>query len=501
MTDQNIFNHFPGIVYRGRQESNLKFDFASHGVKSLTGYTSAEWVADGFNFSELVHPLDREMLAKKTLHAINEKRSLSVQYRIISKQGEIHYIWDRRYFDFNNESEIAFEGFIIDVSEQKLAEKALLQAQGFAKAVLDTAVEAIITINTKGIIESFNQSAQDMFKYRSWEVIGQNVKILMPEPFKKNHDSFINNYVRTGEAQIIGAGREVIGLCKDGKQFPIYLSVSEVHHQTERKFVGLIRDLTEQRAAEIEAGTAREQLAHIDRVNMLNEMATGIAHEINQPLTAISMYAQTAIRLLQTSSPDLQRLEDALSKLSAQAQRAGSVIERMQSMVRHRDSHREIISCNTLVKGVLNLAELEAKMRNIDIDFDLVSQDFFVFCDPVQIQQVALNLLRNGMQAMESINCENGNRIKVKIEEDKNSIKFSVIDQGAGITPKIEKILFEPFSSSKKNSLGVGLSLCASIISSHGGQMGYTNNINGGANFYYTLPKVDNDSSGLLESG
>jgi two-component system sensor kinase FixL len=227
---------------------------------------------------------------------------------------------------------------------------------------------------------------------------------------------------------------------------------------------------------------------------MLNEMATGIAHEINQPLTSISMYAQTAIRLLHSGSPDLERLEDALNKMSAQAQRAGSVIERMQSMVRHRDSHRENISCNTLVKGILNLAEVEAKMRNIDIDFQVVSQEYFVFCDPVQIQQVALNLLRNGMQAMESINCENGNLIMMKIEEEKSSIKFSVIDRGAGITPKIEKILFEPFSSSKKNSLGVGLSLCQSIISSHGGQMGYTNNINGGANFYYTLPKIDKDS-------
>ena len=369
------------------------------------------------------------------------------------------------------------------------AEIELLQAQSFANAVLDTAVDAIITINQKGSIESFNLAAEKIFLYSKNQVLGKNIKILMPQPFQREHDSYLSNYMHSNKAKIIGIGRDVIGLRKDGLEFPIHLSVSEVFHQTERKFVGIIRDISPQKKMEREAAEARDQLAHMDRVNMLSEMATGIAHEINQPLTAISMYAQTALRIIESPTPKMDLLTRSLEKLSVQSHRAGSVIERMQKMVRHEDSERQSVHCNNLIEGVRNLAEIEAQLRNIEIEFNPNTQEeCFIFSDTIQIQQVALNLLRNGMQAMESISCKNGNKISINIEIHKQHVKFSIVDQGTGITPEVEKILFEPFSSTKKQSMGIGLSLCRSIINSHGGQIGYTNNVQGGATFYFTLP-------------
>ena len=364
----------------------------------------------------------------------------------------------------------------------------LLEAQGFAKAVLDTAVDAIITINHKGIVESFNLAAERIFQYSQTEVIGNNIKMLMPQPFQREHDSYLDNYMQTSKAKIIGIGRDVIGLRKDGKEFPLHLSVSEVLHQTERKFVGIIRDLTHQKHIELEAAEARDLLAHMDRVNMLSEMATGIAHEINQPLTAISMYAQTALRLLENNPEKTDLLASSLEKLSVQAHRAGSIVERMQQMVKQEDGERELTDCNELIEGIRKLAEVEAQLRGIEITFEPIQEDCIIFSDSVQIQQVALNLLRNGMQAMASINNKNGNSICIRLEKSQDTVQFSVIDQGTGITPKVHEMLFVPFASTKKQGMGIGLSLCKSIINAHGGQLSYSNNHTAGATFYFTLP-------------
>ena len=364
----------------------------------------------------------------------------------------------------------------------------LLEVQGFAKAVLDTAVDAIITINHQGVVESFNLAAEKIFYYSKTEVIGHNIKMLMPQPFQREHDSYLANYMHSSTAKIIGIGRDVIGLRKDGNEFPIHLSVSEVFHQTERKFVGIIRDLTHQKRIELEAAEARDLLAHMDRVNMLSEMATGIAHEINQPLTAISMYAQTALRLLKSNPEKTDLLTTSLEKLSIQAHRAGSIVERMQQMVKQEDGERQVTDCNELMEGIQKLAEVEAQLRGIEIVFEPTQEDCSIFSDSVQIQQVALNLLRNGMQAMASINNKNGASIRIRIERSYETVKFLVIDQGTGITPEVHEILFEPFSSTKKQGMGIGLSLCKSIVNAHGGQLSYSNNHTAGATFYFTLP-------------
>ena len=367
------------------------------------------------------------------------------------------------------------------------SDDALADALEFSAAVVDSAVEAIITIDADGCIETFNRSAQRMFGYSHAEVLGRTINALMPEPYRSEHDGYIARYIETGEPKIIGTGREVRAQRKDGTVFPIHLSVSEIHARGMRKFVGLIRDISQQRAAERAANEHLEQLAHVDRLNMLGEMATGIAHEINQPLTAISLFSQAGRRLLESGQVD--RLPEIFDKLSQHAERAGSIIERMQTMAKRGESARAIVDLNALIEEVVELAEAEARMRDIDIAIDAAPELPAVDVDAVQIQQVALNLLRNGMEAMRSIDCARGATIRVVTRSKNNGdLEVAVVDSGCGVADDVADQLFTPFSTTKDTGMGMGLSLSRTIVIAHGGQLSFRNNGDGGATFWFTLP-------------
>ena len=486
-----LLENLPGMAYRFLNQENWSAEFVSEGCFELCGYTKRELEDHSINWNDLVHPGDRASLRTTVQKAIDVDQPYESEYRIITRDGQEKWVWSRGRLVHMEEEEgkrAYLEGLVTDITSQKKAATDLINAEAYAKAVVDTAAEAVITIDTHGRIETFNWAAQNMFGYSTGDIVGKNVRILMPEPYYTNHDQYIERYLQSHQAHVIGKGRDVTGRRKDGSLFPIRVSVSEVVSQSERKLVGLIRDLSEQRAAEQEAREHRERLAHVDRLNMLGEMATGIAHEINQPLSAMSMYAQSGIRFLEHTTPRLDRLRDALEKLSIQAHRAGAIIERMQQLGKQRESRLERIDCNELIGEVHYLAETEAHIRDMMIELDLCPEPRSVFGDPVQIQQVVLNLLRNGMEAMEIRNNRNENHIVLRTECTDNGFKVSVIDSGVGVSTDVAELLYQPFSTTKKTGMGLGLSICRSIISAHGGQMGFINNQAGGATFYFTLP-------------
>jgi two-component system sensor kinase FixL len=317
------------------------------------------------------------------------------------------------------------------------------------------------------------------------------VKILIPQSYNEHHDQYLAQYKRTNKTHIIGTGRELVAKRKDGTTFPIHLSVSEIPNHEEKMYVELIRDITQQRVLEDEASSHIEQMAHADRLNALGEMAAGIAHEINQPLTAISLFSQTAKNFCEIGK--FERLPELFDKISQQSLRAGSVLERVQMMTRQGDRSKEVIDSNILIDEVKKLAESEARLRDINIQLLPCHQKKNVFVDRVQIQQVILNLLRNGMEAMQSIDCRNGAIIKlqiklqIKVKAD-NCIEILVIDTGCGIPNSMIDNLFTPFSTTKKNGTGIGLSISKSIVEEHGGHIHFSENKPAGAIFYFTLP-------------
>ena len=358
------------------------------------------------------------------------------------------------------------------------------------KALLDAAVDAIIVIDHRGRIETFNSAAEVIFGFSAQEVLGKNVSLLMPEPYKSEHDDYLDNYLNTGNAKIIGFGREVQGKRQNGSVFPIGLSVGEISTDDQPKFVGIIRDITERKRSEEEIHQIRERLSQFGRLSTLGEMAAGLAHELNQPLTAIATYTQACQRLIESGQSDDDEILATLKKCDSQAQRAGDVIRRLRQFVQKKELGPQEVSCDDLIHDLAALAEVDARNNGIPLTIDVAERLPKIMVDAVQIQQVILNLIRNGIDAMMNMDhYDEGISVSVtKFENDQ--IKIAVTDHGTGITKEDEKKIFQPFFTTKSSGLGLGLAICQSIVASHGGVLRFTKNPSGGTTFYFTLPVI-----------
>jgi len=351
-------------------------------------------------------------------------------------------------------------------------------------ALLGAAVDAILVIDDKGVIETFNKAAEKLFGYPAADILGQNVSVLMPEPYRSEHDSYIARHLRTGENRIIGIGREVKGQNANGDVFPLDLSVGAIHHGTRKKFVGIIRDIRERKKTEGMLRQQQERLEHVTRLGTLGEMAAGIAHEINQPLTAIATYAQAARRLISSGQLEEERLLEILGKTGAQAERAGEIIRRIRNLARKQPAERERHDLVAVVQEALRLAEVDARLYGVRIEFREHEDLPPAWIDPVQIQQVVLNLIRNAIETVPAsrqivIQASNRGREEVVVE---------VSDDGPGIPEDLISEIFNPFFSTKELGTGMGLSISRSIVSAHGGRLEAKNNPTGGASFSIVLP-------------
>lgn len=483
------------------------------------------------------------------------------------------------------------------------------------QAALEAAVDGIVIIDETGSIETVNEAAERMFGYRPGELRGRNISVLMPEPWASRHDDYIRNYLRTGRARIIGYGREVEGRRKDGSVFPLELSVGEGTSGGRRFFVGLLRNVSDRKAMEVElrqreeelrqtqqnapiptlitdlegtviegnaacsamfgytpeecsrqsvltithpddadetslllrhfarreidsaereqrfvakdgrvlhgvlhvgavrdawgrterlvmqvidrtrqveaelrARQTQDRLAHVNRLSTLGEMAAGIAHEVNQPLGAISNYAQACRVLIERGRAESTKLSEILEKIASQAQRAGEVIRRLRTLARGRNAAQEPAALDVLVRDIVKLAEVDARLRNMRISVELDGPLPTVLVDLVQIQQVVLNLLRNGMEAMEEAGTSRREVIVSARRSGPEEVEVAVRDFGAGVDPAVAEEIMNPFVSTKSTGMGMGLAICHSIIASHGGRLWFTPADGGGTIFNFTLP-------------
>lgn len=483
-------------------------------------------------------------------------------------------------------------------------------------ALLDAAVDPIVLIDPRGHISGFNRAAERVFGYAEAEVLDRNVSMLMPEPYRHEHDGYLARYLDTGAPRIIGIGREVVARRKDGTTFPIDLAVGEFVTGEERGFVGILRDITDRKRHEAEiraateelrlifentptaititdigghvldanracefllgynaaqlkskrhtdlivdedrtatlaefvrlraagdrfsreiryrrqdgkvlyallqAGVARDQrgnallmiceivdrsqvfevtreaeelrtrLAHVGRVGTLGEMVSGIAHEVNQPLTAIANYANAARRLVLAGKVDAQELAAIHGKIAVQAERAGQVIRGLRNMTRKHESVRERLDCATLIVEASGLVEFELRARGWRLQLNLEPGLPLVSVDGVQIQQVLLNLVRNAVEAMSER--ASGDTVTVSAAGiDRGWLEIRVSDCGPGLSADAEERLYEPFFSTKAQGMGLGLSICKSIMSAHDGELRYRRNLSGGAEFTMRLPVLE----------
>jgi two-component system sensor kinase FixL len=357
------------------------------------------------------------------------------------------------------------------------------------RALLDAAVDAIVMIDDRERITTFNLAAERLFGYQAADVIGKDVAMLMPEPHRSAHHGYVQRYLDTGERRIIGIGREVSALRANGETFPISLSVGEARGPAGRGFVAIMRDLTAQRAAELSARSLEMRLSQVGRFNLMGEMAAGIAHEINQPLSAIATYAQAAKRIMEQEQPDTQTLVDICKKIDDQALRAGRVLENLRKFIRKQEIQPEPSDVNRAIGDVLDLIEADARAEGLRVAVQLEEGLPLANANPVQLQQVVLNLTRNAVDAMrDSAGAGRERGIAIKTEHIRDGVRISVADHGPGVSRQLGDNIFHPFVTTKRSGLGVGLAISRTIVQAYGGSLTYRDNPAGGAIFVVDLP-------------
>ena len=359
------------------------------------------------------------------------------------------------------------------------------------RSILATVPDAMVLINDGGAILSFSAAAEKMFGYTEAEVIGENVSMLMPSPDRERHDGYLKDYSETGIRKIIGIGRVTTARHRDGSTFPIELSVGEAWVEGRRVFTGFLHDLTERREADLRLRHLQAELAHVGRLSEMGTLASSLAHELNQPLTAISSYCQGAADLLE-GNPDAEQLEmarEALRGTAEQAVRAGQIVKRMREFLSSGETERHVEQLSQLVTEANALALVGTREHGIDVQVNLDPSCNHVFVDRIQIQQVLFNLIRNAIEAM--LDCPVRSLSISSTSVPDGFAMVSVEDSGSGITEELAEQLFQPFVTTKGNGMGIGLSICRTIIEAHGGRIWFEAGSEGGTIFRFTLPKAE----------
>jgi two-component system sensor kinase FixL len=355
-------------------------------------------------------------------------------------------------------------------------------------ALLDAAVDGIVMIDHLGRIQAFNRSAERLFGYQAQEVLDCNVNVLMTELDRIAHDSHLARYAATGVPHIIGNGREVSARRKDGSVFAAFLSVGAIADSEPPRFVGFVQDMTLGRQGEDETRRLRERLWQVSRLATVGEMASGIAHELNQPLAAIANYAQACDRLLGRPDADLEEIHGALKEITAQAVRAGDMIRRLRGLARQHAGRREPTEINGLITELTELVRLDAQAHDVQYRLELSDALPPLEVHRAQIQHVILNLVRNAIESLAETP-DKPRKIVVRTSRTHDGkVEVSVCDSGPGVSSSIAPRLFEPFCTSKPAGAGLGLAISRTIIAGHGGTVDYRPNVPVGACFTVRLP-------------
>lgn len=389
-----------------------------------------------------------------------------------------------------------FVGIIHDLTEQKAAEDAIREREATLRSILDTVPDAIITINETGIMESFSRAASRLFGYEPSEVVGKNVKMLMPLPYRDLHDGYLEHYRRTGQRRIIGKARIVVGLRQDGSTFPMEIAVGEVHGGVRRMFTGFVRDITERQDTKDRLQELQSELLHVSRLSAMGQMTAAIAHELNQPLTAITNYVKAARRTLDSRNTDpgaVIRAQDMIDKAAVQTLRAGGIIRNLRDFVEKRERNRAPENLSKVIEEALALAFVGAADKNIKLKLNLDSTLPPVLIDKIQIQQVLINLIRNSIEAMLAV--QTRHLLLVTECGDPGFANVTVRDTGPGLPPNISSRLFQPFQTTKDKGMGIGLTICQSIVDAHGGRIWLLQDMPSGAGFRFRLPLSGNVDS------
>lgn len=375
------------------------------------------------------------------------------------------------------------------------AEQAIAAERRF-RLVVEAAPSAMVMIDRNGAIAMVNTQAERMFGYSRDELLGRSVEALVPPRYRGHHPGLRDTFFGQPRARPMGAGRELYGLRKDGSEFPVEIGLNPIETDEGMMVLSAIVDITERKAAEAALRESdnrlqelHAELLHISRLSAMGQMATMVAHELNQPLTAISNYMEAITSILDRGGEmPIPRLRAAASRAGEQAVRAGQIIQRLRGFVAHGNSEKRLEPVSPLVREAAELALLGTKQKGVSIRIEDNSVDAVVLADKIQIQQVLLNLLRN---ASEAVADQKHRDIVLVTDVQDEFVRISVADNGPGLPEEVKVRLFQPFVSTKKTGMGVGLSICHNIITAHEGRLWAEANAGGGTVFRLSLPAAN----------
>ncbi|MYF31382.1 MAG: PAS domain S-box protein [Gammaproteobacteria bacterium] len=358
------------------------------------------------------------------------------------------------------------------------------------RRVVDAALDGMVVIDSAGTVLLYNAACERLFGYSAKEVLGNNVKLLMTQRDRRNHDTYIRNYLRTGRAKVIGKGRDVTGRRKDGATFPIRLSVGELRDVAGTTlFVGTLHDLTEALRTRARIEELQSELTQIARANTVGEMGSALAHELTQPLSAVVGFVEASAALIDQAGGEVPaKLREYMDQAVAQSLRAGDVIRLLREFTARGDTERSAKDINAVVEETCRLATLGTAADGIDLDLNLDADLPPVLVDHVQIQQVILNLVRNSIDALKGAESP---AITIATGLGRQAVEVVVGDNGPGVSPEVRERAFEPFVSTKPDGIGIGLSICRTIVEAHGGRIAVDAGTECGAAFRFTVPVFD----------
>jgi len=455
--------------------------YSEPGLRML-GFAADERV-DQARFLQSVHPDDRLSVQNALSEAAASGGLYRNEYRIVTPDARMRWIAARGQVEFDeNHAPIRVRGIVADITERGQAEENL-------RVLVEASPTALLMVDTSGSISLVNGQAETVFGYSRAELLGMNVDALVPARHRDWHVGDRAAYATDPNVRPMGARRELFARRKDATEIPVEIALSPIRNEQGLFVLASILDVSARKRTERELAVQRDELAHLSRVVMLAELSGSLAHELNQPMTAVLSNAQAALRFLAHSPPNLDEVRESLVSIVENDKRAGEVIRRLRGMLRKEAAEHKRLDINDVVLDVLRIIRSDLLNRNVDMVLELAQALPPIEGDRVQLQQVLLNLVMNGTDAMESV--AKGREIKLQtLLTEANDVQVSVADAGCGIPADDLELIFSPFVTSKPSGMGLGLAVCTSIVQVHRGRIWATNNASGGATVHFSIPAI-----------
>lgn len=448
--------------------------------KALYGIGADERVSYK-RFSGTIFANDTEHVRQRIAASLESGAEFNAEYRVLLPDGSLRWIGARGRVERDSEGQpLRMLGVSLDITRRRLAEER-------AQLIVEASPVAMIMVDDKGTIHLANSQAERVFGYLKEEMIGSPVEKLVPGKLKVGHVEHRQSFMERPQSRPMGVDRELFGMRKSGREAPIEVGLTPIDMPEGRFVLAAITDISDRKKAELESAQHRNELAHLSRVAMLGELSGSLAHELNQPLASIMANAQAAQRFINRPEPDLSEVRDILQDIVDQDRRAGEVIVRLRTLLRKGEVvfHRQDL--NETVSESLKLMRNDLINQGVSLAIELTAEELPVKGDRVQIQQVVINLVMNACDAMAELPRPE-RRLIVRTFKSQDGRGLSVVDRGIGIPEdKLDKV-FEPFFTTKTHGMGLGLAVCRTIVTAHGGRLWATNNADRGASVHFQIP-------------